>query len=780
MRTALHAVAAALLLLVAAGCLAAGSKASAPLALPKAGEAAEAVPAAQLDAGEIARARAAAEARLADMEAAGGAAVGAPAGTPAFEISNRLTMARQLVSLYDKQQNARERLEQAQQRRRELDRAAESWRGFDEPPPRSALAVDALRDELDVANQAVAAAAETSRLLQRFEAEFAPKLKAAQGEARLAAEAAERARGTPEFARLDWLRDLAALKAEVDSATQALLQIGLRAAQADHEVAVAQRDLARHKLIQAGTELALPPADLEKIIGDIELRRLATERALRAASKAAAEAQAALAAIELQQAVESAALPTAARSRAERAAEALVAREAVVTADQKIYLLREQLTALEAERSVWEARATALGLKDPVQARAFYERLREGLAGLRASRQYLEQQLAVVAGRLRDEEARRRLAPAAEMADRRLLDTLREREADLRAAIEASASMERLVAHFQADFEGRRDITVAERVKDFAAAAWLSVRRVWNFELFSIEDTMQTADGRRLTVARSVTIGKSFGAVLIVIAGYFIASFIVRWIERRVVAAHRSTPQGAALVRKWILFVLTAILSIFALFSASIPLTAFAFLGGALAIAAGFGLQTLLKNLVSGVMLLIERPLRLGDLVELDNLRGRVTEIGLRASTIRSGDGTESMVPNSRFLEGNMTNWTYSNPSHRQTITLGVAYGSPLRKVHEILSDVLARHGLVLKVPPPQVYLEDYGDSAIQFALNYWVEMTEQTDIRRIKSDLLHMIDRAFEEAGIQIPFPQREVRLSTAAPVPVAVVPPAAGRAVQ
>lgn len=778
MRTSLRSVV-AILLLSAAGCLAAGAKAQSPLAAPKASETARPVPAVQLDAEEIARARAAAEARLAAMEATGDAAADAPAGTPAFEISSRLTMARQLVSLYDKQQNARERLEQARQRRRELDRAAESWRGFDQPPPRSVLAVDALRDELDVANQAVAAATETSKLLQRFEAEFSSKLKAAQGEARLAAEAADRARGTPEFARLDWLRNLAALKAEVDSATEALLQIGLRAAQADYEVAVAQRDFARHRLIKAGGELALPPADLDKVIGDIELRRLATERALRAASRAAAEAQAALAAIELQQEVESAALPKAARRGADRAAEALVAREAAVTADQKVFLLREQLTALEAERSVWEARSTALNLKDPVQARAFYERLREGLAGLRASKQYLEQQLLVVAGRLRDEEARRRLAPAADMAERRMLETLREREADLRAAIEASASMERLVAHFQADFEGRRDITFAERIKDVAASGWLSVRQVWNHELFSIEDTMQTADGRRLTVARSVTIGKSFGAVLIVVAGYLIASVILRWIEGRVVAARRSTPQGAALVRKWILFVLTAILAIFALFSASIPLTAFAFLGGALAIAAGFGLQTLLKNLVSGVMLLIERPLRLGDLVELDNLRGRVTEIGLRASTIRSGDGTESMVPNSRFLEGNMTNWTYSNPSHRQTITLGVAYGSPLRRVSEILGDVLARHGLVLKVPPPQVYLEGFGESSINFALNYWVEMTEQTDIRRIKSDLLHMIDRAFEEAGIQIPFPQREVRLSTAVRASVAVMPPAAGRAV-
>jgi len=535
----LRPVIAAILLLSAAGCLAAGAQAPAPRAAPDASRAAKSAPpiaAAQFDAEQIARARAAAEARLAAMEAAGDGPADAPAGTPAFEISARLTMARQLVSLYDKQENARERLDRARERRREVERAIEAWRGFDEPPPRSVLAVDALRDELDVASQAVASAAETSRLLQRFEAEFTAKLNAAQGEARLAVEAADRARSTPGYAKRDWQRNLAALKAEVDSATQALLQIGLRAAQADHEVAVAQRDFARHKLIMAGSELTLPPADLEKVTGDIELRRLATERALRAASETAAAAHAALAAIELQQAVESAALP----ATADRASEALIAREVVATADQKVFLLREQLTALEAERSVWEGRATAFSLKDPVQARAIYERLREGLAGLRASRQYLQQQLAVAVGRLRDEEARRRLAPAVDMADRRLLDTLREREADLRAAIEASAPMERLVAHFQADFEGRRDITLAERAKDIAASAWLLVRQAWNHELFSIEDTMETADGRKLTVARSVTIGKSFGAVLIVVAGYLMASFIVRLIERRTAPPRRA------------------------------------------------------------------------------------------------------------------------------------------------------------------------------------------------------------------------------------------------
>jgi small-conductance mechanosensitive channel len=302
---------------------------------------------------------------------------------------------------------------------------------------------------------------------------------------------------------------------------------------------------------------------------------------------------------------------------------------------------------------------------------------------------------------------------------------------------------------------------------------------VWNYEVATVDDSYETADGRKLNVSRSITLGKTAGAALIVVLGYFVCSFIVRRIERIAVARGRAAPPSAALLRNWILFALTAILVIFALFSASIPFTAFAFLGGALAIAAGFGLQTLLKNLVAGLMLLLERPMRLGDLVDVDGVRGRITEIGIRTSTILSGDGIETMIPNSAFVENKLTNWTYSSPQSRQTIRIGVAYGTPLRKASDALEDVAARHGLVRKDPAPQVYLDEYGDSAVYFALTYWVDMTPENDSRRVKSDLLHMIDHVFAEGGIRMPYPQRDVHVDAATPLKVEIVtPPAEGAA--
>ena len=251
---------------------------------------------------EIRKAEAAAKVRLATIEAGGSAPADAPPGTPPIEITARLTYARQLVSVYDRQLVALERLKDARERRQQVQRALQSWRGFDDAPPRSVLVIDAIRDDLDAANHELATAHEARALFERFNSETASKVKAAQGDARLAAEAAERARGSPDFARHEWQHNLAALKAEVDSQTQALLQIGLRATQVEQEAADLAHELARRKLLAAGSQITMPRADLDKVYAEIEQRRLKAERALERATNDAAAAQSALQAVEARQA----------------------------------------------------------------------------------------------------------------------------------------------------------------------------------------------------------------------------------------------------------------------------------------------------------------------------------------------------------------------------------------------------------------------------------------------------------------------------------------------
>ncbi len=140
-----------------------------------------------------------------------------------------------------------------------------------------------------------------------------------------------------------------------------------------------------------------------------------------------------------------------------------------------------------------------------------------------------------------------------------------------------------------------------------------------------------------------------------------------------------------------------------------IPLTVFAFAGGALAIGLGFGTQTLLKNFVSGVIILFERPFRVGDVLDVGGQRGTITGIGLRSSVLQLWDGTETLIPNSALLENNLTNWTYTNRAVRFTIAVGVAYGSDTRRVLQVLTDLAGQHGLVEKHPKPQLEVHAFG-----------------------------------------------------------------------
>jgi small-conductance mechanosensitive channel len=204
----------------------------------------------------------------------------------------------------------------------------------------------------------------------------------------------------------------------------------------------------------------------------------------------------------------------------------------------------------------------------------------------------------------------------------------------------------------------------------------------------------------------------------------------------------------------------------------AIPLTVFAFFGGALAIGLGFGTQTLIKNFISGIIVLFERKIRVGDIVELDaTTSGKVVEINTRSSVLRNGDGKETLVPNSLFLESRVTNLTLSNRRIRRLIRVGVSYGSSPSQVATILKECVDRHGLVLKDPGPVVVFEDFGDNALLFVIYFWTEFNDKTDAGVVASDIRIMIEKRFAEAGIGFPFPQRDLHLKADEPLKIQVV---------
>ena len=311
--------------------------------------------------------------------------------------------------------------------------------------------------------------------------------------------------------------------------------------------------------------------------------------------------------------------------------------------------------------------------------------------------------------------------------------------------------------------------TLLERVTGYGQRVVGWTKSLWNFELFTVDDTV-IADGKEVRASRSVTVGKSIGAIAILLFGFVMVSWLIRnsvaLAERRIGLKSSS----ATLIRRWLTVVATATLIVLSFNLVQIPLSVFAFLGGALAIGVGFGTQNLLKNLISGIMLLVERPIRIGDLVAIDGLKGRVTSIGIRFSTIHSSDGVDTLIPNSELVEKKLVNWTYSNPDARREIRLGVAYGADVVQVKNLLQAAALEHQEVERSPAPNVTLDDFGDNALIFTLRFWIRLDQGIDGARIDSDLRCEILDKFAAVGIELPYPQRDIHVRTSEPVPVRI----------
>ena len=259
---------------------------------------------------------------------------------------------------------------------------------------------------------------------------------------------------------------------------------------------------------------------------------------------------------------------------------------------------------------------------------------------------------------------------------------------------------------------------------------------------------------------------------VILIIGWFVLKFLSRKARTLVGSRPGVSPETANSIGRWIFGLGLALLIIYGLNRVRIPFTAFAFLGGTLAIGIGFGAQTLLKNFISGIILSLERPFKVGDLIEVDGVSGKIRSIGLRASVIEHLDGVETLVPNSILLEGKVNNWTYGKTALRGSVSVGVAYGSNTRDVSRALLAIALEHGLVLEHPEPEVRFDDFGENALVFRLLFWVDAS-RTQRERLASDLRFMIDKALADTGIAVPFPQRDIHFDTTRPLRVEVSAP-------
>lgn len=438
---------------------------------------------------------------------------------------------------------------------------------------------------------------------------------------------------------------------------------------------------------------------------------------------------------------------------------------------QTLYFILE---ILQAQQFFWELRASYANIFDREKAREAYAQIAKGYNNLRAVREYVKQlreiSLDLLSARVNINGDIQVSKSAGQ--DEALQSVYLERLILLSRVLNVLESTENLINRWQQDLDRRFRIkTIVDRLEEF----WLNLRDVgsgiWHYEISAAQDVIDI-DGRKINIQRSITVAKLMTALMILLFGYWLATKLAFLAARIAMKRFGTDASWARIGRRWFLFVTVFILLLVSLTVVHIPLTVFAFMGGAVAIGAGFGMQNLLKNLISGLMLLLERPFRPGDLVEVGDIRGRITDIGVRSSHIRDNNGIETLIPNSTFIEEKVTNWTLSSQAVRIAVKVGVAYGAPEQEVTDLLLQAAERHGLVLNSPAPRVLFEDFGDNALLFGLYVWIELKPDVDWRIIASDLRYIINKSFAAKGISIAFPQRDVHLDIARPFEVRVVP--------
>jgi small-conductance mechanosensitive channel len=248
-------------------------------------------------------------------------------------------------------------------------------------------------------------------------------------------------------------------------------------------------------------------------------------------------------------------------------------------------------------------------------------------------------------------------------------------------------------------------------------------------------------------------------AVLIVAILLWAALAIARLIGARLQRVSGLNPSVQTLVGNLLKIVLVSLALLIGLSWVGIDLTALAVFGGAIGVGIGLGLQKIVSNFMSGIILLLERSIKPGDVIEVDHAYGTVTSLGARYTAVRGRDAKEYLIPNETLITNHVTNWSYSTPLLRLDIGFGVGYGSDLRQVRQLAIAAAAQTRRVLETPPPVCHITEFGDNAVNMLLRFWIE-DPANGVKNVTGDVYLALWDSFREHGIELPCPQREIRI--------------------
>ena len=278
---------------------------------------------------------------------------------------------------------------------------------------------------------------------------------------------------------------------------------------------------------------------------------------------------------------------------------------------------------------------------------------------------------------------------------------------------------------------------------------WDFIVKVWTTELFGPD---------------TVTIGGILMLVFLFASVIIIERILQRLLIRRFLSKTRLQPSLQYGLSRIIGYTLIAIGFYVAFQSVGFDLSSLAIVAASLGVGVGFGLQNIINNFVSGIIILAERPISIGDRIEVAGVAGRVTKIQLRSTTVVTNDNITMIVPNADFISNTVTNWSHGDPKVRIRVPVGVAYGSDLKLLQRLLLEAAEEHPKALRDPLPVVLFTEFGDSSLNFELGVWTQEMTATPIH-FTSQMNFIIEQKLRENDIEIPFPQRDLHVRSGLP---------------
>lgn len=686
------------------------------------------------------------------------------------QLMNRLT------GILDEHINSLLRLRGLRIAKRDSIAEVKAWQGFTEKPPYPLSLLDSIRDAIDGKRTSLHASGVILATVEGELEELSAKLKESGKQLRLAKEALETSSGKSDELRKRWQLVLVQLRDQVNQSGVVLAELKLvyfREALAKTQTEI---NLLEQKLADAGDKYRFTTEELQLKIQAIDNRRLKLGQELEQAVQAVDDARKQLTASEkaVSRAEADLSRPGADKAMLGRLLKDREVSQAIFeAADFRVQILKGMMQLLKDEKTIWRDRHRIISSPGSGTEMVPSSVPQKNVQLINTWKEYVSSKISSLEALIRNQQDKLTNATLDRYeldAARRLVTIYQGQEVLLRRGVELLSEFERLEQRRNEEAQrAAAHVSLEGRLRE----AWESVsslaRKIWYAELYVAEETI-IAEGKAIVRPRSVTVGKLLQALLILLAGTLVLRRLKRPIHWFAVNRLRFDESNALLYTRLLTYLMFIGVLVGSLIFVNIPLAIFAFFGGALAIGIGFGAQNLINNFISGLILMFDRTIRLGDVVELDIHRGRVTAIGMRNSRVKRFDGVEMLVPNSQFLQQNVINWTLSDRRVRYMVTVGVAYGSSTRDTARVILKAVTAQPEVLNDPPPYVTFDNFADSSLNFSAYFWLEMDPAMNSLEICSDIRHRIGEMLGEAGISIPFPQRDLHLRTIQPLEIRI----------